>query len=199
MISKICKKISLFLCRKNIIEYEDFEIYKYGFETICSTLLGFIITIFIGIIFRMFLLSIVYYVMFVAIRQFTGGYHARSYFRCNLTFSIVTAIVFSFTRLAIFTNTYTMVNHIMFLVLSFMTVWYYAPVENENKPLDQEQKKRNRRIGLSMTGIVSILSCVVYPFSLKTSIMTALTQTAIAILIIISQGEKADEGNAEKQ
>ncbi len=147
----------------------------------------------------MFLLSIVYYVMFVAIRQFTGGYHARSYFRCNLTFSIVTAIVFSFTRLAIFTNTYTMVNHIMFLVLSFMTVWYYAPVENENKPLDQEQKKRNRRIGISMTGIVSILSCVVYPFSLKTSIMTALTQMAIAILIIISQGEKVDEGNAEKQ
>ena len=39
MISEISKRISLFLCQKNIIKYEDIEIYKYGFEIIGSEVL----------------------------------------------------------------------------------------------------------------------------------------------------------------
>ena len=172
MISELSKRISLFLCRKRIIDYNDIEIYKYGFETICSTLLGFIITIIIGTIFQMFSLSIIYYIMFVTIRQFTGGYHAKSYFKCNLTFSVVTMLVFSFTKIAVYTKMYMMLYHILFLVLSFMIVWYYIPVENENKPLDQEQKKKNRHIGIALTAAVSVVSCAIYPISVQTSILS---------------------------
>ena len=144
MISEISKRISLFLCRKNIIKHEDIEIYKYGFETMCSTILGLILTLAIGLTFKMFFLSIVYYVVFVTIRQFTGGYHANSYFKCNLTFAVVTVLVFGLTKMAVYSETYTMPNHILFLFLSFIIVFYFSPIENENKPLDQEQKKRNR-------------------------------------------------------
>lgn len=60
------------------------EVYQYGFEIIFSTLIGFFITIAIGAVFRMFLVSLVYYFAFVALRQFTGGYHANTYLKCNL-------------------------------------------------------------------------------------------------------------------
>ena len=193
MISELSKRISLFLCRKRIIDYNDIEIYKYGFETICSTLLGFIITIIIGTIFQMFFLSIIYYIMFVTIRQFTGGYHARSYFKCNLTFSGVTMLVFSFTKIAVYTKMYMMLYHILFLVLSFMIVWYYIPVENENKPLDQEQKKKNRHIGIALTAAVSVVSCAIYPISVQTSILMAFTQLSIAVLIVITHHERGSE------
>lgn len=193
MISELSKRISLFLCRKRIIDYNDIEIYKYGFETICSTLLGFIITIIIGTIFQMFFLSIIYYIMFVTIRQFTGGYHAKSYFKCNLTFSVVTMLVFSFTKIAVYTKMYMMLYHILFLVLSFMIVWYYIPVENENKPLDQEQKKKNRHIGIALTAAVSVVSCAIYPISVQTSILMAFTQLSIAVLIVITHNEKGSE------
>ena len=199
MISELSKRISLFLCRNNIINYEDIEIYKYGFETICSTFLGFIITVIIGLVFKMFLLSIFYYIMFVTIRQFTGGYHAKSYFKCNLTFSIVTTFVFSFTKLVVYTQIYIILYHILFLILSFMIVWRYIPVENENKPLDQEQKKKNRSIGIALTGTVSILSCAIYSFSVQTSILIAFTQLSIAVLIVIAQIEKGSERDAEDE
>ncbi len=199
MISELSKRISLFLCRKRIIDYNDIEIYKYGFETIFSTLLGFIITIIIGTIFQMFFLSIIYYIMFVTIRQFTGGYHAKSYFKCNLTFSVVTMLVFSFTKIAVYTKMYMMLYHILLLVLSFMIVWYYIPVENENKPLDQEQKKKNRHIGIALTAAVSVVSCAIYPISVQTSILMAFTQLSIAVLIVITHNEKGSEKDEEDE
>ena len=199
MISEISKKISLFLCHKNIIENEDIEIYKYGFETICSTIIGFVITLAIGMIFRMFFLSIAYYVIFVTIRQFTGGYHANSYFKCNLTFAVVTTLVFGFTKMAVYSQTYTIPNHILFLVLSFIVILHFAPVENENKPLDQMQKKRNRYIAIVLTLVISVLSCAVYIFSVKTSALMAFTQLSIAVLIVITKLEKGGKRDAENE
>lgn len=199
MISEISKRISLFLCRKNIIKYEDIEIYKYGFEMICSTTLGFIITIIIGMILRMFFLSIVYYTMFVAIRQFTGGYHANSYFKCNMMFATVTSLVFVFTKMAVYSKTYTIPNHILFLILSFIVVLHFAPVENENKPLDQNQKKRNKNISVALTLIVSVLSCAIYVFSVQSSALMAFTQLAIAVLIVITKLVKEGGKDAEDE
>ncbi len=199
MISKISKRISLFLCRKSIIKHDDIEIYEYGFETICSTALGFIITLVIGLIFRMFLLSIAYYIMFVTIRQFTGGYHANSYFKCNLTFAVVTTLVFGFTKMAVYSQTYTFPNHILFLILSFIVILHFAPVENENKPLDQKQKKINRHIAIVLTLVISVLSCAVYIFSVQVSALMAFTQLSIAVLIVITKLGKGGERDAEDE
>ena len=71
MIAELSKRMSLFLCKKEIVEQEMAEVYQYGFEIIFSTLIGFFITIAIGAVFRMFLVSLVYYFAFVALRQFT--------------------------------------------------------------------------------------------------------------------------------
>ena len=49
MIAELSKRMSLFLCKKEIVEQEMAEVYQYGFEIIFSTLIGFFITIAIGI------------------------------------------------------------------------------------------------------------------------------------------------------
>lgn len=197
MISKLSKKISLFLYRKEIIDIGELEIYKYGFEIICSTLIGFIITLLIGLMFQMFLLSMIYYFAFVLIRQFTGGYHAKSYFMCNLVFSIVTLFVFGFTKMAVFAGNYSISIHLLLLLLSILITWYYAPIENENKPLDEEQKKRNHWIGTIQVCAVSAVSCLIYKISEQTSILLAFTLLAIAMLIAITK--LSEGGNKSEQ
>ena len=71
MITFLSKCISHFLCKNNVITEEDFSIYQYGFEIIFSTILGFLITIGIGFLLRMEILSILYYIIFVTLRQLT--------------------------------------------------------------------------------------------------------------------------------
>lgn len=45
MIAELSKRMSLFLCKKEIVEQEMAEVYQYGFEIIFSTLIGFFITL----------------------------------------------------------------------------------------------------------------------------------------------------------
>ena len=99
MITILSKSISHFLLERDIIPREEAEIYQYGFETIISTVLGFLIIASLGILFHMFWLALLYYAVFVFLRQLTGGYHADTYFRCNFTFAILSGTLFGVTRL----------------------------------------------------------------------------------------------------
>lgn len=90
IITFLGKSISHFLCEKKVIAEQEVEIYQYGFEILISTALGLLITMAVGIVLHMFFLSVLYYVIFVTVRQWTGGYHADSYLKCNLTFAGIT-------------------------------------------------------------------------------------------------------------
>lgn len=125
--------MSLFLCRKNIIHSDELDVYQYGFEIVISTILGFLLTVIIGIVLHMFVLSLLYYAIFVFIRQMTGGYHAKTYFRCNLVFTIVSFLTLGITKLSLLSEQYSILNHALFLVAAVLTILIYAPVENPNK------------------------------------------------------------------
>lgn len=77
MITNLSNRISIFLLSKKIITLEEIKIYQYGFEMILSTILGFMITLAIGFLLNIKVLSLLYYTIFVLIRQLTGGYHAN--------------------------------------------------------------------------------------------------------------------------
>lgn len=115
MITFLSKCISHFLCKNNVITEEDFSIYQYGFEIIFSTILGFLITIGIGFLLRMEILSILYYIIFVTLRQLTGGYHADSYFKCNLIFTAVSFVTMGMTQLSVDSKQYTFIFYLILI------------------------------------------------------------------------------------
>ena len=127
MIAELSKRMSLFLCKKEIVEQEMAEVYQYGFEIIFSTLIGFFITIAIGAVFRMFLVSLVYYFAFVALRQFTGGYHANTYLKCNLIFAASTTFIFGMAKIVAY-GTYPISFHVMLLLFSLVAVLISATI-----------------------------------------------------------------------
>ena len=81
----ISKYIALFLYRKKIIEVEKIPVCEYGFELIVSILIGFLGVIISGILLDAFWTSVIFYILFVLVRTFTGGYHAKTHFYCKLT------------------------------------------------------------------------------------------------------------------
>ncbi len=105
-----------------MIKEQDMEIYQYGFEIIISTTIGFLITLLIGFLFQMKLLSVLYYGIFVLIRQLTGGYHADSYLKCNLIFSGVTFFTLGMTKLCYTSGLYTIMFHVLILAVAVLSV-----------------------------------------------------------------------------
>ena len=195
IITFLGKSISHFLCEKKVIAEQEVEVYQYGFEILISTTLGLLITVAIGIVLNMFFLSVLYYVIFVMVRQWTGGYHADSYLKCNITFAGITFFTLGMTKLSDMSEMYSLTIHGLMLVFALLSVWKYTPVENPNKPLTKEQKKRNHKVALIAIIILEALSCGLYVFFPKVSALIAYTLFSIAVLILISKNRKGGNEN----
>lgn len=100
MISKISTLISNQFVKHKIISEDAQDVYKYGVEITISSLIGFIIVVIVGIIFKALLQAMVFYVIFVALRSMTGGFHATTYLRCNIIFSVVSLFTILFSKAA---------------------------------------------------------------------------------------------------
>ena len=89
MFKSLSYRITDILVNNGIIEIDDFEIYRYGFETLIYFIVNISVALLIGIIFDRFIHTIVFLSCYCTLRQFTGGYHAKNYTECTLTFAAI--------------------------------------------------------------------------------------------------------------
>lgn len=93
MISNLSSCIVRLLIRNNVISGDEFDVYQYGFEIFISSIITFSIAIIFGLIFHCMFTVLIYFCIFIILRTVCGGYHAKTYFRCNLIFALTTALI----------------------------------------------------------------------------------------------------------
>ena len=103
-------------------------------------------------------LAIAYLICIVPIRMYTGGYHAKTYFKCNVVFGLL-----FFLNILMFQ--YIVENELeiqlcITTLLSFYIIERFAPVENENKKLTSRQKKKYKKISIVLFIIYYFISLV---------------------------------------
>lgn len=145
MIKKLTNHILSYLISSNAIDdnEETKDYYRYGIEITISSLINILLIIIIGIVSGNALESIVFLACFIPLRQFTGGFHAKTYFLCNLSFAvsfIILLIVYKFT------NQYV-TSYIVFLIIIFSCIIFFQNVRLKIK-IKSLQKKRKKYIKL---------------------------------------------------
>ena len=95
MISKLASQFTDKLLSNGTIDAEDKELYNYGIFMLISHLLFFIVSCVLGLVLKCLLEGIIFYVAFMLIRGYAGGYHASSESKCEIlsTLSIAMCIV----------------------------------------------------------------------------------------------------------
>lgn len=185
MISFLSNRITKLLCDKEIIEPDKKDIYRYGYEIFISSLISLLIVVSVGILMGNILESAVFYVVFVLTRQYCGGYHADTYLKCNVIFTIIYSAVLLFSNILLgFCNIF----HVsMFLIVFLAAIWEFAPIDNENKRLSEYEKIKSRRISIALSLIWIIMSLVLYFIYTKLSIVFTLTLFSVTMLIVIEK------------
>ncbi|MDD6082892.1 MAG: accessory gene regulator B family protein [Oscillospiraceae bacterium] len=199
MISKVSSNILNYLIRNEVINdtEEERNYYQYGIEITISSALNFFLVFLIGAVTRNILESIVFMIFFVPIRQITGGYHAKTYFRCNLYLCMVFVSILLLYR---FTNEY--ITSYSAILISFICSSVFVagcPVENPNKPIPAE-KRVFYKIMAAVLGICyGIIAAVLTALSYKTGMLILLTLLAVAMLVIIAVIEKKGGSSDEEE
>ncbi|MCR5636706.1 MAG: accessory gene regulator B family protein [Clostridiales bacterium] len=186
MLHRISTKITdTFL--SNNQEYSK-EVYTYGIEIILSSLLGCISVIIISILIGSALEGIIYIAGLSLIRIFAGGYHADTYFKCNIiTVSsfCVSLIVHKFCiKTSIINNPIVVIISALFV---FTILALYSPVDNDYKPIDENDRSKFKIISIIIAFLIFfIVSFVYYLYGFSQALIGVSAMNIEAISIIIS-------------
>lgn len=147
--------ITDFLLRRDVIQKEDYEIYVYGYAVFLEQLFQVIGFIILGVITGHFLHTCVFLGTFYLLRSSFGGYHAETSFRCMMLSYGGWAVVMSLTS---WVNSCEEVPIVLWalLVLDAGVFAKLGPVAHANKPLTQQQKKRNKIKGFLILAVCSL-------------------------------------------
>jgi len=177
----LVSQIVNFITEQDVISDESDvqDFYRYGIEISISSLLNIVLVVIAGILIHHIIESIVFLTLFILIRSFTGGYHADTYFRCNLlmcTTFILTALANSIFSLLII---------IVLICVTELIVSILGPIENKNKPIDDSKRIKLKIIGIVITLIINCTGLFLSRSYLGTMII--LTTFLIALLMIAAK------------
>ena len=101
VLERISAYLSTLLLQEKIITADEKDTYKYGFEITIANMINGLIVLSVGLGLNMLAEAILFYLVFVSLRFFCGGYHADSYIKCFFSFWLTTIVWLIFSvRLA---------------------------------------------------------------------------------------------------
>lgn len=83
MISKLSKRIAQYLADKNKIDGDEIDLYHYGLFVMISEFFLMFCSLVIGIIFKIPLQGVIFYLVFFLTHRYAGGFHAKTEFYCH--------------------------------------------------------------------------------------------------------------------
>lgn len=186
MIQRFSRYIVNYLIRSEVIEdsKNDKEYYQYGVEITVSSIISLVLIFSIGVLTSSLLEVFIFVLSLIPIRQFTGGYHANTYLKCNLWMCILcslTIFIYHITKEAI--NVYGLIP---ITIIPIIIIAIFSPIENSNKQIPFEKRpilKLTSIIIALLSGLVgNILIALTYQFGL----IVLYTLLLVAVLMIVS-------------
>lgn len=178
MFVKLADDIVKWMLNSQIIEENKVVICRWGISHILDTVFNIITFLIIGILFKMPIETIIFTLGYIPLRIYAGGYHAKTPFRCWCLSNIILAV-----SLVIVQNAEKC--YIAFCVLSLIAVVVLIilmPVEDLHKPLDQSDRKKYKKRGMT---ILVIEICISVAFALLHYNQISLVLNSIWVLLSV--------------
>lgn len=165
-----------------VIQKNDADLYKYGiiqgFLLILNFGTLFIISAFIGMKWECF----IFIVSYSLLRAYAGGYHTRTPLRCYIfsVFMIIAAVCL--IKLWILKST----GYILASLLCGGLIFWLAPIEDSNKPLDSEETKFFRKKARANLCMLEALIYILWLFNMHTvSICIVVAMEILSIMLLV--------------
>ena len=139
---------------------ENKEIISYGLTRFCDLVTSLLFAIVCAGLMGDFFVGIFFEVVYMSLRSFAGGYHADTKRKCLFLTYVTT---FSCIILIFIVPINRPVMSIMMILFDGI-IYYYAPVQSENKPLDSIERriyrKKSIQIAMMETGLYVFLTWI---------------------------------------
>lgn len=197
MLHALAKRVAVFLFDED--DKYPVEVYIYGIELLISSLIGNLLVLIVGIVSGYFLESVIFMVSLSAIRFFSGGYHAKTYLWCDTVYLISYALTMLFYKLVMCGLGYGVYAFAgALIVITAVIMIMFAPVENENKKIDEKSKKKFKIISVSLSIVelsAALLLFALFDFEQALVVFPTVAVVDIAMIAELCIRRKKNEKN----
>lgn len=154
MIDKMIDKLLNRQILLGTMEVSDISVYRYGYTLMLETITNIIIAIIVAEITGEWFYILLFLLMFIPLRSFTGGWHSKRFEICAVwsNFVIIFGIIISETAMK--TGEY---GFIALEIISFVIIILLAPVQSKSKRLSDNEIKKYKK---SATAVFIVEACL---------------------------------------
>lgn len=181
MMDKFYKKFSEFLIRNHCIEKDERELYEYAAKVFFQGFANVVIFVLIGIMFAMIKECLSFVSVFIVLRKFTGGLHARKYSHCLISSTILTIISLIAVRL-LEKGTFQ-ITYMCLTIIAVVIICALSPVENKNKPLSKKEMQVYKAISTILS--LTLLAIICFFWLHKLAVLYSIGNGIIAVSVLI--------------
>lgn len=166
-------KFAEFIVQKLIcnceIEKDEQNLYHYALFILISKILFFTFTLALGLLLNAAIESLIFFIAFIALRQYAGGFHAKTETRCEV---LSFCSLFGCILIIKLAKIYDMLIPMLCTALFFSAIIFiFAPIDSLAKPLSKKEFKYYRKV--SLTILLCILIAIIVSFCFKLNIVFA--------------------------
>lgn len=177
--------ITDFYVRKAYVPEDKREIYSYGFKLIIADIINFSIVMLLGAVFGQFIESIIFLITLCGIRQFSGGFHAKTFWLCRLSM-LITFLCVEVISYLLSGSQFSNVGVIGLInAAAVMIIAILSPIKHPSKSLTEQQRKKNKIKAAITSFILSDISVILIIAGRTEGVTISITLAAVVILMII--------------
>lgn len=173
------------LFRNYPLDENQKPVYIYGFQLFLSSAAAMVSIFVLSCLLQAVYSSFVFSTIFVSIRLFSGGYHAKTYGKCFVISNSVFLICFFLAKI---TQKYLFDFICPYLVcFSLLVIAVLTPIRHKNHLLSDMTYQKNKKISRALALFESLCILIMHSFSLAPAFtsMASVTLTAVAVMMII--------------
>lgn len=140
-----------------LVDVEDIEIYQFGLECLLLKAVHITSYFLIGICMRELFSLIVSGSILIPLRRKIGGYHAKTRVGCYV-FSCMFVYILCMLNKIIWRHEVG----IMGMILAEILIFHFAPVENENRMLELQEKMLFRKQAIQLLITVNVIISIIF-------------------------------------
>ena len=171
---------------------DDEDIYIFGIKLFISESASFLTVCILSVTFNRGLNGILYLASFATLRKYCGGYHAKTYISCYMSFVLIYMLSEVISRFIVPSTA------ICLFIFSSVIIFLIAPVDTKQKRISYNHRRKAKEIVRMELIVLFIFEILLADFQASLSVTLSMVLTINAILLLIQYILNLEDKKNEK-
>ena len=183
MIERLAERLVTWQIKNKYLTFQDQKLYQYAFELLIGQVVNLLIACLLAVVFRAYDTVLMFLFSFIPLRSYAGGHHADNFNTCTMISTGMLCCVCWAAKWIPYEAVFA-VSLICSSVCGAL-IFFLAPVEDHNKPLDRRERKIYGRIARGIWAAEALIGVICYQKGIhKISLVIALSHFMLILLLI---------------